>query len=228
MANLITEISPSIIRIEKTIHKYMDEGKTIFVSSSFQTHSIPLLHILSSVYKNIPVYFLNTGFHFPETLGFRDQVTEQLGLNLISIRSEVPRNLQKNLENRFLFASDTSECCYINKVQPLEKVLIEKDVWISGVRADQNMNRKNLKEEELTPTGTLRYHPMLKWTNKMIFDYRKTFNLPEHPLEKQGIFSVGCEPCTRSYFENGDSRNGRWQGTSKNECGLHLDLVAKK
>lgn len=206
----------------------MKEDKKIFVTSSFQTHSIPLLHILSNINQNIPIYFLNTGFHFPETLEFRDQITDLLGLNLINLVSDIPRNLQKDSNKRFLFASDTTHCCYLNKIQPLEKVIIEKDVWISGVRADQNQNRKNLKEEEYTPTGTLRYHPMLRWSTKMIYEYRIKYALPEHPLEKLGIFSVGCEPCTRSYFEDGDARVGRWQGSSKNECGLHIDLIAKK
>ncbi len=228
MKTFSQNITRELKRISFMINTYLNDSKKIFVSSSFQTHSIPLLHILKSNYKEIPVYFLNTGFHFVETLEFRDKVTKMLGLNLINLNSYVSRNLQKDSNNRFLFASDSNECCYINKVQPLEKILLEKDVWISGIRADQNINRKNLKEEEITPTGTKRYHPMLNWNNKMILEYRKAYSLPEHPLEKQGIFSVGCEPCTRSYFENGHSRNGRWQGSSKNECGLHLDLISKK
>ena len=129
-------------RIHQKLGAYRDEGKRVFVSSSFQTHSIPLLHILSSFDNAIPVYFLSTGFHFPETLAFRDEISERLGLNLINLESQIAKVDQRDPTGQFYYASDPDRCCYINKVLPLEPVLQSHDVWISGVRRDQTAFRK--------------------------------------------------------------------------------------
>ena len=214
----------NITQIQEKILLYKSKNFEIFTTSSFQTHSIPLLHILSEIDNSIPIYFLNTGYHFPETLAFRDSIADQLNLNLINLTSSIPKIHQKGENGRLMFATDPEYCCHLNKVKPLETILKSKDVWINGVRAVQNSNRSNFQVEERTPTGVLRYHPILDWTNKMIFDYRKKYDLPEHPLEKKGYFSIGCEPCTRSSFEE-YGRSGRWNGMKKNECGLHTELV---
>ncbi|MFN3343560.1 MAG: phosphoadenylyl-sulfate reductase [Flavobacteriales bacterium] len=212
--------------IRDQLQKYKSEGKRLFATSSFQTHSIPMLHLLSRIDKSIPVLFINTGFHFPETMSFRDQVKEQLGLNLIDVRSLVSRNLQRDTKGQFYFASDPDYCCFLNKTQPVEPFLAEYDVWINGIRADQNANRKNMKTEQPAPYGSVRFHPMLDWTSKMIYDYIREYKLPKHPLENQGYLSIGCEPCTRKMDLSND-RSGRWFGLNKTECGLHTDLVTK-
>ncbi len=203
---------------------YKKKGKKIFVSSSFQTHSIPLLHIVAQVDNTIPVYFLNTGFHFPETLLYRDQIAELLNINVYSLESQIPKINQKDSKGRFFFCSNTDYCCNINKIQPLEPILMTSDIWITGVRKDQNKNRSAMKAEAKGPFDTTRFHPMLNWTSKMIFEYRQKYQLPEHPLEASGYLSVGCEPCTQKHI---DGRSGRWAGQNKNECGLHTELIEK-
>jgi phosphoadenosine phosphosulfate reductase len=212
--------------LKSQVEKYHTEGKKMFATSSFQTHSIPMLHLLSRVDKSIPIMFINTGYHFPETVKFRDQVADLLGLNLVDVKSLVPRNLQKDNKGQLYFTSDPDYCCFLNKTQPLEPVLIEKDVWINGIRADQNANRKNMKVEQKAPHGAVRFHPMLDWSPKMIYDYIKEYDLPKHPLEFSGYLSIGCEPCTRKMDLEND-RGGRWFGLNKTECGLHTDLVEK-
>ncbi|MFQ5334498.1 MAG: phosphoadenosine phosphosulfate reductase family protein, partial [Flavobacteriales bacterium] len=103
------------------------------------------------------------------------------------------------------------------------------DVWINGIRADQSANRNEMAEEEQAPHATLRYHPMLRWTGKMIYDYINKFNLPRHPLDEKGYHSIGCEPCTRRMdVQNDSDRGGRWFGLKKVECGLHTELVKKQ
>lgn len=219
-------IEHQVALIRNSIEKYKEEGKGMFATSSFQTHSLPMLHILSRVDHSIPVYFINTGFHFPETVSFRDEISEKFGLNLIDLHSSVPKSQQRDKSGNLYFTSDPDYCCHLNKVQPLDPVLARFDVWINGIRADQNANRKNMQTEQKTPQGTLRYHPMLPWTNKMIFEYIKAYNLPEHPLEAKGYLSIGCEPCTRIPSTDG-TRDGRWFGLNKTECGLHTELVEK-
>lgn len=208
-------------QVLEQLEGYRKRNLQLFVSSSFQTHSIPLLHLVSRFDTSIPVYFLETGFHFPETRVFRDAIAERLGLNVISVESPIQKIAQRDDLGRFLFASDPDECCYLNKVLPLEPILQSHDVWIAGVRRDQTRFRKDLATEVNGQHGTIKFHPMLDWTSKMVWEYRKAFELPEHPLEASGYLSVGCVPCTRSWDDQSAGRSGRWAGMRKDECGIH-------
>lgn len=213
--------------IQQKIETYKTQGLSLFTSSSFQTHSIVLLHFLSRIDKNIPVYFINTGYHFTETFDYRDRVTDLLGLNLKILSSSLSRINQRDENGRLLYASDPDYCCYINKVAPLEPILGEYDVWINGVRKSQSDTRKNFAEEEKAKFGVIRYHPVLNWNDKMIYAYLNEFNLPRHPLEDKGYISIGCEPCTRKWNFGEEVRNGRWFGLKKTECGLNTELVSR-
>lgn len=214
--------------IKVYLDRYKAEGKKVFMTSSFQTQSVPLLHIISEIDKSIPIYCLNTGFLFPETLEFKDQLIDQFGANIIELFPAIPKNQQRNKHGRLLFTSDTTVCCDINKIQPLEPILQTHDVWISGVRGDQSKVRKNLQREQEGKHGVMRFHPFLEWTNRDVYQYIKEHNLPKHPLENDGYMSIGCEPCTRKMtiedFTDG-GRGGRWYGSNKTECGLHTELV---
>jgi len=216
----------TIENIKKNIENYKKDDLKLFVSSSFQTHSIPLLHIISNIDNAIPVMFINTGYLFPETLIFRDKIVKSLDLNLINLTSSISRIYQKDCNGNFLFTSDPDRCCFINKTQPMEPILTEYDVWINGIRADQNANRKSMKTEQDGAFNCKRFHPILDWNNKMIYDYIKQHDLPKHPLDDKGYLSIGCEPCTRK-FDLNDERSARWFGMNKTECGLHTDLVDK-
>ena len=187
-----------------------------------------MLHMLSRIDVDIPVYFLDTGFHFPETKVYKDTIANQLGLNVIPLESTMPKTSQRDEHGNFLFTSDPDRCCYINKVLPLEPILKAHDVWISGVRRDQTQFRSNLKEETSGIHDTTRYHPMLEWTSKMIWNYRKEYDLPEHPLDAQGYLSIGCIPCTRKWSPEDEERNARWAGMTKEECGIHTEFVQKE
>lgn len=214
--------------IKKKIVDYQAEEKRLFTTSSFQSHSLVLLHILSRIDKRIPVVFINTGYHFPETVEFRDQVVDQFGLkNLIDLKPDTPKFMQKDAQGRLLFTSDPDHCCYLNKTQPVDSLLLRHDVWINGVRADQSATRSAMKVEQPAPHGTIRFHPMLDWNAKMIYQYQKEYNLPKHPLESNGYLSIGCEPCTRKVDPEMIEREARWYGMNKTECGLHTDLVEK-
>lgn len=216
----------TVEQITESINSYKERGLKLFTTSSFQTHSMVLLHILSKIDNTIPVYFMHTGYHFPETLAYRDEISDLFGLNLKNVYSDTSKIHQRDANGKLLFASDPDLCCYLNKVAPLEPVLAQHDVWINGVRADQSDTRKNFKVEEKAKMGVLRYHPMLDWNGKMIYDYLREHKIPHHPLEEKGYFSIGCEPCTRK-FSLDDNRQGRWFGLKKTECGLNTDLVVK-
>ena len=211
--------------IETRIRAYQQEGKTLFTSSSFQSHSLVLLHMLSRIDRRIPVYFLNTGYHFPETVAFVDEITERLGLNMIRLNPILPKHQQRDAEGNLLFTSDPDYCCFLNKTQPMEAVLREYDVWINGVRADQSLVRKAMKVEQPAPHGTLRFHPMLDWLIQEVFAYLREYDLPRHPLDAKGYASIGCEPCTKKPDPDMQEREARWYGMNKVECGLNTDLA---
>ena len=213
--------------IRKHIGQYKNEDKKLFTTSSFQTHSIVMLHLLSRIDKSIPVYCINTGFLFPETIAYKDIISEAFGIEVLDIKPEVPKSIQKDSEGKLLFASDPDRCCHYNKVQPMDKLLSDYDVWVNGIRKDQNANRAGMNVEEKSKYDSIRFHPMLEWTNKMIFDYIKEFDLPRHPLDAVGYSSIGCEPCTRKPSLEMMEREARWYGMNKTECGLHTELVSK-
>ncbi|MBK6263439.1 phosphoadenylyl-sulfate reductase [Marivirga sp. S37H4] len=212
--------------LKEKIGHYQKEGIKYFTTSSFQSHSLVLLHMLSRVDKDIPVYFINTGYHFPETVAFRDKIMADFGLkNLVDLKPLTPKNMQRGADGKMFFTSDPDYCCYLNKTQPMDMVLMQHDVWINGVRADQSKTRSAMKVEQAAPHDTTRLHPMLDWSSKMVHDYRKEYRLPDHPLEAKGYFSIGCEPCTRKFDLDMQERESRWYGMNKTECGLHTDLV---
>lgn len=216
-----------VAQIQKQLEAYRERGLKLFSTSSFQTHSVVLLHILSQTDRSIPIYFINTGYHFPETVAYRDRIVDLLGLNLKDIYSDVPRNMQKDAAGRLFFASDPDFCCHLNKVQPLDNLLPKYDVWINGVRADQSAVRKAMKVEQPAKYGVVRFHPMLDWNSRTIETYLKEHKLPRHPLESQGYLSIGCEPCTRKFDPNMSERESRWFGLNKTECGINTDLVQR-
>jgi phosphoadenosine phosphosulfate reductase len=214
-----------IEQIAKQIREYKEAGKKMFLTSSFQSQSVPLLHIISQIDNTIPVYFLNTGFLFPKTILFKNRLVEEFGLNVVGLESDISKIHQLDSDHHFYYSSDPDYCCHINKILPLEPILMGNDVWINGIRADQNANRKNMKVEQMGAHNVLRFHPVLDWTKAEIENYRIQNNLPNHPLDAEGYDSIGCEPCTSKAFNEKGERASRWAGMKKTECGLHTDLA---
>ena len=213
-------------RIGERLNEFKIADLKVITSSSFQSHSIPLLHLLSEIDATIPVYFLNTGFHFSETIAYKNQITKLLGLNTVELFAATDKLFQKDSMGRFLYASEPNYCCHINKILPMDEVLKTNDIWIAGVRKDQTGTRSKFSEIAEGPHNTKRFHPILNWTSKMIWEYQKKYDLPIHPLEEQGYLSIGCEPCTSKHISS--ERGGRWVGLKKEECGLHTDLIKQK
>jgi len=198
----------------------------IAASSSFQTQSLPLLHMISRACPEMPVVFLDTGFHFPETLAFRDQVVAHLGLNLMTVRPEIPREAFLRTYGEDIQERDPDFCCYHNKVEPMQRALDGMVAWVAGVRKDQTAHRLEFRYLEPLISGVIKLHPLLHWTAADIKTYREYYQLPEHPLTALGYLSIGCAPCTTPVFDvdaSGDVRAGRWAGKDKTECGLHID-----
>lgn len=196
----------------------------IAVSSSFQSQSVPLLHMVSRIDPQILVFFLDTGLHFWETLIFREQLQRELGLH---IQNLYPDRQWQNFLVRFgrnLYEQDPDLCCYLRKVQPMQKAMKTVQAWISGIRRDQTATRHNAKILELERDGLVKINPMLNWTGADIKAYVLEHKFPTHPLFEKGYRSIGCKPCTRAVRLDEDERAGRWSGKGKTECGLHTEM----
>lgn len=212
-------------KISEQLDRYRKDGKKIFTTSSFQSHSLVLLHMISRIDRAIPVYFLNTGYHFPETVAFAEEISDLLRLNLVRLNPLMPKHQQRDEHGNLLFTSDPDYCCFLNKTQPMDMVLRDYDVWINGIRAEQSRVRKAMKVEQEAPHEVTRFHPMLDWNIREIFAYLKEFDLPRHPLDAKGYMSIGCEPCTKKPDPGLQEREARWFGMKKTECGLNTDLA---
>ncbi len=140
----------------RQIRVYQSKGLSLIASSSFQTQSLPLLHILSQLDDPIPIVFINTGYLFPETLDFRDHIVSHFGLRLREIRPAISKSEQRDSEGQLLYVNHPDRCCDLNKVAPMERVLAGVDIWISGVRSDQTSARRQLQVEQPGPNGVLR------------------------------------------------------------------------
>jgi phosphoadenosine phosphosulfate reductase len=191
--------------------------------SSFGAESVALLHLVASIDPSVPVLFLDTGKHFPETLTYRDQVAALLGLKDLRVLHPDPEVLAKRDATDLRWSYDPDGCCEIRKVQPLEKALAGFDATITGRKAFQASTRGNLPRFEIDG-DRLKVNPFASWTKADLDTYFEAHNLPRHPLEEQGYLSIGCAPCTSMVKPGEDPRAGRWRGWEKTECGIHTPL----
>ncbi len=186
-------------------------GDGLVASSSFQTQSLPLLHLIARTAPQIPILFLDTGFHFPETLAFRDRITRLWSLDLRVIRAPWSSGEP--------YREDPDRCCHLHKVEPMKLALAGASAWISGLRRDQAATRTRTPILSQRSDGVYKISPVAYWTSQDVDDYIEANRLPRHPLEYVGYRSIGCAPCTLPATD----RSGRWAGLSKTECGLHYE-----
>jgi phosphoadenosine phosphosulfate reductase len=195
----------------------------IILTCSFQHDGVVLAHMLRSINPDIPVVFINTGFHFKETLEYRDQIVGLLSLNLVEVGRKTTWEEFKARYGADLYNRDPDLCCRINKVEPLLEALKGVRAWINGRRRDQTAERSEITHVELQGS-IVKINPLARWTSKDTFRYLHAHNLPLNPLFERGYTSIGCEPCTRPPLTADDERSGRWAGTDKRECGIHTIL----
>ena len=200
-------------RIER-LYEYWPVNDVLF-TSSFGTKSVVMLTLVSRANRAQKVHMLNTGYHFPETLAYKDTLSEVTGLEVVEIHPDPERHaLTRETE---MWDNQPSRCCHYNKVLPLKNVKARHRVWMSGVHSYQTMNRAAMKIFE-NVDGLIHFHPLIDISEGEFLYYLEKDKLPRHPLEAQGYGSIGCHHCTRP----GQGRSGRWAGKDKDECGLHV------
>ncbi len=205
--------------LEKTIQDIFP-GRIALVSS-FGAESAVLLHMIASIDPNTPVIFLDTGKLFGETRRYVGELQTRFGLT--DLRIIRPENaVEQELDpDGMLFARNHDQCCNFRKVLPLKRALEGFDAWITGRKQYQGGERRALALVEPF-AGQTKFNPLANWTPKQIEAYFERHDLPRHPLAADGYLSIGCMPCTDRVDPDSDQREGRWKGTGKTECGIHL------
>jgi phosphoadenosine phosphosulfate reductase len=199
----------------------------IALVSSFGADSSVLLHMVSRIDRDLPVVFVDTGKLFGETLRYRDQLVERLGLTDVRSTRPRPARLDAADPEGTLWFRDTDACCAVRKVEPLSFALDGFDAWITGRKRYQAETRARLPVFEVDG-AKIKVNPLAGWTSRDVEAYRTTHALPAHPLVADGFKSIGCMPCTDRVAEGEDERAGRWRGKAKTECGIHLGLVGRE
>ena len=189
--------------------------------SSFGAESAVLLHMIAQVDRDVPVIFTNTQKSFGDTLAYRDELSERLGLTDLRVYRPDPRLLSRQDATGLRWSYDPDGCCELRKVEPLARALQPFDAWISGRKRGQASTRAALSRFE-SDAGRLKINPLADWGKDKLDAYFAEHELPRHPLEAQGYPSIGCAPCTSKVQPGEDPRAGRWRGWDKVECGIHL------
>jgi phosphoadenosine phosphosulfate reductase len=207
---------------------FAEFGDDIAMSSSFQTQSMPLLHMATRLKPDLRIFFLDTGYHFWESLIFLVRVASDWQLNVVDLNRDSRWDVfvRQNLRN--LPLDDPNLCCYIHKVQPMQKAVAGLRAWITGIRRDQTDVRAQAKILEVQEDGLVKVNPLLNWTKADVAAYIEAHNLPSHPLTAKGYRSIGCAPCTVAVGAGDSDRAGRWAGRGKTECGLHTEMFRQK
>jgi phosphoadenosine phosphosulfate reductase len=199
-------------------------AEDVCVTSSFQAEDMVVVHMVREVLPNVPVIFLDTGYHFAETYEYRDRLAQEWGLNLVNV---LPKLTVAEQESQFGILNQTApdRCCGMRKVGPLFASLEPYRLWFTGLRKEQAKTRANLQPVDTftLPTGKQleKISPLADWTTRDVWQYAAEHNIPLMKLYDKGYTSIGCEPCTSLPLDPNDPRSGRWGG-HKTECGIHV------
>jgi phosphoadenosine phosphosulfate reductase len=196
----------------------------IAIVSSFGADSSVLLHMVSEVDRDLPVYFLETGKHFPETLHYVETLKARLGLTNVRWLRPNPKDIARFDPHGDLWETDPDSCCHIRKTEPLDAEIAQFGGWVTGRKRYQTAERGVLPHFELTSDDRIKVNPLAYFSDADVNAYKATHGLPDHPLFAKGYKSIGCAPCTTIVAEGEDPRAGRWRGLNKKECGIHFDF----
>jgi len=215
----------AVDRAERRIRRALSDARAPAVTCSMQLGGIVLLDLLRRHTPSIPVIFVDTGYHFADTIAFRDELAEVWGLNMVVVSpaTSVPAH---EASLGILYESEPSRCCFLRKVAPADAALEGHDVWFAALRRQQTVSRRRLEPVEVQRLSSgapiTKVSPLLDWTWADVDRYATHRRLPRHPLYASGFTSIGCAPCTQPTFRSGEDRSGRWAESSKTECGLHM------
>lgn len=209
-------------------------GKKAAIGTSFQGAGLVMMDLAKQHNLHFPVFTLNTGLLFPETLELKRRLEDFFGYQIESLAPDLTVEQQERVQGPELWKRDPDLCCTIRKVFPLQSKLAELDCWITGLRRQQSDSRSNIHIVELyvfdatNGRDIVKLNPMANWTREQVWNYIKQHKIPYNPLHDQGYHSIGCWPCTRQAVNGEGERAGRWTGFNKVECGIHTFMARKE
>jgi phosphoadenosine phosphosulfate reductase len=217
------------VSADRIVDRLLDEhpaaARRFCITCSFQAEDMIVLDCLRRRLPQIPVLFLDTGYHFSETYAYRDRMAKAWNLNIQNLTAK-QSVAEQEAQFGILNQTDPGRCCHFRKVEPLFEALENFDVWFTGLRREQSPTRKNLKvlEHHQLPSGKtlLKVSPLAAWTWDQVWDYTSEKKIEYLSLYDFGYRSIGCEPCTAIPALGTDARSGRWGGR-KLECGIHTE-----
>jgi phosphoadenosine phosphosulfate reductase len=213
-----------------TLAREVTSKQDVCLTCSFQAEDVLLVKLAIEFNPELPILFLDTGYHFRETYEYRDRIEKEWNLNLINL---LPEQSVAEQESEFgiLYRSAPDQCCNFRKVQPLFKAVANYRVWLTGLRREQAKSRAALEESALftLPAGRkiLKLAPLAAWTTRDVWYACQHLSIPLLPLYERGYTSIGCEPCTMLPSDPRDPRSGRWSG-NKVECGIHIEAAPNR
>ncbi len=203
-------------------------GTEALLACSFGAEDCALVDMIARVAPRIGIFYLDTGLLFEETLATRDRLQERYGVRPVAFRPRLTVAEQAEAHGEALWAREPDQCCHMRKVLPLEAALAGRLCWITGLRRDQAPTRRNTPLIQWDAAHRLvKCNPLARWTAEDVWTYIRNRNVPYNPMHDRGFPSIGCWPCTRAVAAGEDPRAGRWAGTGKTECGLHLPAGAQ-
>jgi phosphoadenosine phosphosulfate reductase len=198
-------------------------GKDLALATGFGPSGVVLLHLISRMRNKATVFYLQTDLLFPETLALRDRLAGQLGIQFTEIQPDLSLEEQAQEYGAKLWTRDPDLCCRLRKVEPLRRFLAGKKAWVTAIRRDQSPMRASTRVVDWDrANGLLKISPLAGWSRDQVWAYLREQDLPYNSLHDQGYPSIGCYPCTRPVAAGGTERAGRWVGTGKLECGIHV------
>ncbi|MDW3194897.1 MAG: phosphoadenylyl-sulfate reductase [Cytophagales bacterium] len=209
------EFEPLTFQERMTLLFEKFDPEEILVTTSLGSTSSILLHLLSKAAPEHPVNLINTGYLFEETLTHRRNIEQKLGINIVDVKPSKNKHVFTQENNSWNHNNDL--CCFVNKVEPMNRLKKGKKIWISGVLRFQNENRRHLNIFH-DSGNIIKFHPIIDMKQEDVGLYHQVFDLPVNSLFYQGYGSIGCHHCTAK----GEGREGRWLNAQKTECGLHL------
>jgi phosphoadenosine phosphosulfate reductase len=194
----------------------------ITLATGFGAEGVALIDIALKLDPALDIFFLDTGFLFPETYELRDQLEARYGIKIRAIEPVLTPALQEELHGPSLWAASPDQCCALRKIEPLKRALAGFDAWVAAIRRDQTAARATARVVEWDSRWQLvKVNPLANWTSRDVWRYVVRNGLPYNPLHDIGYSSIGCVQCTRAVRAGEDDRAGRWPGHQKTECGLH-------
>jgi phosphoadenosine phosphosulfate reductase len=227
MTEIHTQVNEKLDAVRATLDRAINGAQAVCLTCSFQAEDVLLTKLAIELDANLPILFLDTGYHFAETYAYRDRIASEWQLNLINLLPDktVP---EQEAKQGLLYQSAPDQCCKLRKVEPLFKAVGGYQVWLTGLRREQARSRTALEESaQFTLPGgkqVLKLAPLAAWTTRDVWYACEQLVIPLLPLYERGYTSIGCEPCTSLPLDPNDPRSGRWAG-HKVECGIHIEAA---